>query len=164
MTGTAWASLFEVIMSIPKNSGVMLAFFCCIAALMLVSLAATGSSRRTAAQSGEIQRGKYLVEEVAKCAECHTPRDANGNLDPQAWLQGAPIWIMPVRHIADWADNVPAIAGLPSFTDEQMERVLEKGIGPQGEVLRPPMHIYHMNPADAKAIIAYLKSLPTKKN
>jgi len=71
---------------------------------------------------------------------------------------------MPVRHNANWADIVPAIAGLPSFTDEQMERVLEKGIGPEGEVLRPPMHIYHMTPADAKAIIAYLKSLPTKKS
>jgi hypothetical protein len=45
-----------------------------------------------------------------------------------------------------------------------MERVLEKGIGPQGEALRPPMHIYHMTPADGKAIIAYLKSLPAKKN
>jgi hypothetical protein len=97
-----------------------------------------GNSRSAAAQTGEIQRGKYLVEEVAKRPECHTPRDANGNLDPQAWLQGAPIWIMPVRHIANWADNVPAIAGLPSYTDGQMERVLEKGIGPHGEVLRPP--------------------------
>lgn len=164
MTATAWASFSEVIMSIPKNRAVMSTSFCCIAAIAFVSLAAAGSGRSTAAQSGEIQRGKYLVEEVAKCAECHTPRDANGNLDPQAWLQGATIWIRPVRHIANWADNVPAIAGLPSFTDEQVERVLEKGIGPQGEVLRPPMHIYHMAPADAKAIIAYLKSFPTKKN
>jgi mono/diheme cytochrome c family protein len=151
-----------VIMSIPKNRAVMSASLCCIAAISLVGLAAAGRSRGTAAQVGEVQRGKYLVEEVAKCAECHTPRDANGNLDPQAWLQGAPIWIMPVRHIPNWADNVPAIAGLPSFTDEQMERVLEKGIGPQGEVLRPPMHIYHMTPEDAKAIIAYLRSLRTK--
>src|SRR5215831_816438 len=134
-------------MSTSKNPGVMSVCFCCIAAVALLSLAAAGGSGSTAAQSGEIQRGKYLVEEVAKCTECHTPRDANGNLDPQAWLQGAPIWIMPVRHIANWADNVPAIAGLPSFTDEQMERVLEKGLGPQGEVLRPPMHIYHMTRA-----------------
>jgi hypothetical protein len=82
----------------------------------------------------------------------------------QAWLQGAPIWIMPTHHIQNWADNAPALAGLPSFTDEEMERVLEKGIGPEGEVLRPPMHIYHMLPADAKAIIAYLKSLPVPKH
>jgi mono/diheme cytochrome c family protein len=148
----------------PKNPAVISVFFCCIAAVALVGLTATGSSRSTPAQSGEIQRGKYLVEEVAKCPECHTPRDANGNLDPHAWLQGAPIWIMPVRHIANWADNVPALAGLPSFTDEQMERVLEKGTGPEGEALRPPMHIYHMSPEDAKAIIAYLKSFPIKKD
>jgi mono/diheme cytochrome c family protein len=150
-------------MSIPNNRTVVTASFCCIAAILLVGLAAGGSSRSTSAKSGEIERGKYLVEEVAKCPECHTPRDANGNLDTQAWLQGAPIWIMPVRHIQNWADNVPALAGLPSFTDEEMERVLEKGIGPQGEALRPPMHIYHMTSADAKAIIAYLKSLPMKK-
>jgi hypothetical protein len=46
------------------------------------------------------------------------------------------------------------------LTEEEAERVLEKGTGPQGEVLRPPMHIYHMKHEDAKAIVAYLSSLP----
>lgn len=108
----------------------------------------------------DIERGRYLVEEVAKCGECHTPRNAAGELDRQAWLQGASIWIEPVRPIRDWADRAPAIAGLPGLTDEEAERVLEKGTGPEGETLRPPMHIYHMNHADAKAIVAYLNSLP----
>lgn len=108
----------------------------------------------------EIEHGRYLVEEVAKCGECHTPRNASGELDQQAWLQGASIWIEPVRPIKNWADRAPAIAGLPGFTEEEAERVLEKGIGPEGETLRPPMHIYHMSHADAKAIIAYLNSLP----
>ena len=110
-------------------------------------------------EDNEIDRGRYLVEEVAKCGECHTPRDAKGELDQQAWLQGGSIWIEPVRPIQNWADRVPPIAGLPGLSVEQAERVLEKGIGPQGEVLRPPMHIYHMKHADAKAIIAYLNSL-----
>jgi hypothetical protein len=112
------------------------------------------------ADKTEVERGRYLVEEVAKCPECHTPRNAQGELDHEAWLQGSPIWIMPVRPIPNWADRAPALAGFPSFTEEQGERVLEKGIGPEGETLRPPMHIYHMNHADAKAIIAYLRSLP----
>lgn len=110
-------------------------------------------------QETQIERGRYLVEEVAKCAECHTPRNAQGALDQRAWLQGAPIWIMPVKPIRNWADRAPALADFPSFTEEEGERVLEKGIGPEGETLRPPMHIYHMHPEDAKAIIAYLKSL-----
>lgn len=110
----------------------------------------------------QIERGKYLVEEVAKCTECHTPRDAKGELRKGAWLQGAPIWISPVMPIANWADRAPALAGFSSFTEEEGLRVLEKGTGPQGELLRPPMHIYHMNHEDAKAIIAYLKSVPAE--
>jgi hypothetical protein len=40
-----------------------------------------------------------------------------------------------------------------------MENLLEKGLGPNGETLRPPMHRYHLDREDAHAIIAYLKSL-----
>src|SRR5215469_15803735 len=111
-----------------------------------------------------IARGKYLVEEVAKCPECHTPRDAQGNLDRQAWLQGAPIWVTPVRPIQNWADTVPPLAGLPSLTDAQASNVLERGMGPEGEALRPPMHTYHMAHDDAQAIIAYLRTLPVEKH
>src|ERR1700744_672432 len=96
----------------------------------------------------------------SRSAECHTPRNESGELRQDAWLAGAPIWIRPVAPISDWADNAPALAGLPSFTEEQAERVLEKGTGPEGEEVHPPMHIYHMKREDAKAIIAYLRSLP----
>lgn len=142
----------------------LVAVFLGFAFLAVLVLGAAGGTNRGEAQKSEVERGRYLVEEVAKCSECHTPRDSSGQLDSQAWLQGAPIWIQPVHHIQNWADHAPALAGLPSFTDEEMERVLEKGVGPEGEVLRPPMHIYHMAPADAKAIIAYLKSLPLQKH
>ncbi len=115
-----------------------------------------------ATDNSQIERGRYLVEEVAKCAECHTPRNAQGELDHEAWLQGAPIWIMPVRPIPNWAERAPALRGFGSYTEAQGERILEKGMGPEGETLRPPMHIYHMKHEDAKAIIAYLSSLPPK--
>ena len=133
-----------------------------LATLCWLSFTQGANFERPSADSPNVARGRYLVEEVAKCPECHTPRDANGKLDQQAWLQGAPIWITPVRPIENWADNAPPLAGLPSFRDEQMFRVLEKGEGPEGELLRPPMHTYHMNHEDAQAITAYLKSLPAK--
>ena len=117
-------------------------------------------AKESAAGASEVARGKYLVENVAMCVECHTPRNERGELKHDAWLHGAPIWIRPVAKIPNWADHAPALAGFPSLSEEEGERVLEKGTGPEGEELRPPMHIYHMNHADAKAIIAYLKSLP----
>lgn len=50
-------------------------------------------------EASQIERGRYLVEDVANCAECHTPRNAQGELDRHAWLERAPIWIMPVKPI-----------------------------------------------------------------
>jgi hypothetical protein len=41
-------------------------------------------------------------------------------------------------------------------TEQQGERILEKGTGPEGEEIRPPMHIDHMNHCDAKAITVTL--------
>ena len=135
------------------------------AAVLLASfLAASRGASQTPAvpgiPTGEIERGRYLVEEVAKCAECHTPRDSHGNLLRNRWMQGATIWIMPVHHVRNWAERVPPLAGFPGMTEEQGERVLETGTGPNGEILRPPMHVYHLSHEDARAIIGYLRSLP----
>ena len=128
------------------------------------SIAQQKRGAKPAAPAGaDVARGRYLVEEVAKCPECHTPRNANGELDGASWLTGAPIWIRPVANIQPWADHAPALAGLGGFTDAQVERVLEQGTGPNGEAIRPPMHIYHMNHQDAQAIAAYLKSLPASR-
>lgn len=139
----------------------LLLVFVLAAIILAVNPRHSADAQSKNARTGpEVERGRYLVEEVAKCPECHTPRQADGQLDSGQWLQGAPIWIKPVAPISNWAQHAPTLAGLPSFTDAAMENVLEKGIGPNGEAIRPPMHIYHLNEADAKAIIAYLKSLP----
>jgi mono/diheme cytochrome c family protein len=113
----------------------------------------------SAAPQGLVERGRYLVEDVAMCEECHTPRDAAGNLDEARRLQGAQIWIMPVHANPNWAMNAPALAGFGGYSEEQGEAILEHGLGPNGVPIRQPMHIYHMNHADAQAIIAYLRSL-----
>ncbi len=121
--------------------------------------AAPQKAAAPAAPQSSVDRGRYLVEDVAMCEECHTPRDTGGNLDESRRLQGAQIWIMPVHANSNWAMNAPPLAGFGEYTDEQGEAVLEKGMGPNGVAIRQPMHIYHMNHADAQAIIAYLRSL-----
>ena len=122
--------------------------------------AASVQPQQKSSADQDVNRGKYLVEEVAKCPECHTPRNENHELDPDRWLQGATIWIQPAFKTTNWADFAPALAGLANYTDDQVEQVLEKGQGASGRgPIQPPMHIYHLNHADAKAIIAYLRSL-----
>src|SRR4051794_11803289 len=42
-----------------------------------------------------VKRGEYLINQVAHCGECHTPRDARGRLDLGRHLQGAKMWFTP---------------------------------------------------------------------
>jgi mono/diheme cytochrome c family protein len=123
----------------------------------------TASAQKPPAPTGsnaQVERGRYLVEDVAMCGECHSPRDDQGQLDHSRWLEGAPVWFSPNQTYRDWAYRAPPLAGQGSFTDADMTMVLEKGLQPTGRAIRPPMHVYHMNHEDATAIMAYLKSLP----
>ena|SRR6516165_1905087 len=118
---------------------------------------------RSAAESRQSQadRGRYLVQEVARCGECHTPRDAQGEVDRSRWLQGAPMWFRPVHAMPNWAYLAPPLAGLGGLSEVEVTHILETGLDPGGKPVRPPMHIYHLSHEDAAAIVAYLKSLST---
>ena len=69
-----------------------------------------------AVSAEQIQRGKYLVEHVAMCIQCHTPRTAQGALDHTRLFQGAPIPIPTPFPMQPWAFAAPKIAGLPGWT------------------------------------------------
>lgn len=43
----------------------------------------------SAAQVDAVSYGKYLVNEVAKCGDCHTARKSTGGFDEEKRLKGA---------------------------------------------------------------------------
>jgi mono/diheme cytochrome c family protein len=109
--------------------------------------------------SGNVEHGRYLVERVAMCVECHSGRDGNGNiLQHEKYLGGnipfAPPWPN------DWASRAPRNRGLVGYDDKAALRLLTQGaIGRDGHQLRPPMPRFHMTPQDAADVIAFLRSL-----
>jgi mono/diheme cytochrome c family protein len=109
--------------------------------------------------SGSVARGAYIVEDVAMCGTCHTPRRADGEPDRSRWLAGAPVPYQPSTPTADWPTIVPRIAGLPPASNEGMITLLTTGIWITGKPLRDPMPKFHMTVADAQAVLSYLKSL-----
>src|SRR5215469_17676469 len=54
-----------------------------------------------AAASSSVVRGQYIVENVAMCPTCHTPRLADGELDRSRWLTGAPVPYLSARSVSD---------------------------------------------------------------
>ena len=106
-----------------------------------------------------VARGKYIVEDVAMCGTCHTPRLANGELDRTRWLAGAPVPYLPAQPTSDWPINAPRLAGTPPTTNAGMITLLTTAVWIDGKQLRDPMPKFHMNRADAEAVVAYLRSL-----
>lgn len=108
---------------------------------------------------GDVERGRYIVENVAMCVECHSGRDRAGNIDDSRRYYGAQIPFAPPWP-NDWAMRAPRNAGLPGYTDAMALRLLTQGsIGRDGTQLRPPMPRYRMNVQDAADVIAFMRSL-----
>jgi mono/diheme cytochrome c family protein len=160
-------------MSFPRWSAVRFRR-CLIAAVSVagVALVMIGGSRFTGAQQAKkaksaqpssdatpVARGKYIVEDVAGCGNCHTPRKPDGELDRSRWLAGAPVPYLPAQPKSDWPIVAPRLAGLPPTSNAGMITLLTTGIWITGKPLREPMPRFHMTRSDAEAVLAYLKSL-----
>jgi mono/diheme cytochrome c family protein len=124
-----------------------------------ITLIAAGSPHSATGSAAKVARGKYLVDQVGMCEDCHTPRDERGNFIAAKYLQGAPIGFKPIASVPVWADKSPAIAGLPGWEDAAAIKFFMTGIGYNELPPRPPMPAYRFNRQDAEAVVAYLRSL-----
>jgi mono/diheme cytochrome c family protein len=125
------------------------------AGALLLNLASPASAVQPDAR---IDTGRHLVEDIGLCADCHSPRQADGSFDRSRWLQGAPLGFAPTAPMP-WAPAAPGIAGLPTLTDAQVIHLLTTGERPDGTRPLPPMPAYRLSPAEAEAVVAYLRSL-----
>jgi mono/diheme cytochrome c family protein len=117
---------------------------------------------KPASNGNRIARGKYVVEGVAICGMCHTPRTDSGEVDNARALDGAAVWLLPAHPSGNWPLKAPRIAGTPPASDDDMVRLLMTGVWTDGNRLRPPMPQFRMSREDAEAVVAYLRSLTSR--
>ncbi|MDH3251540.1 MAG: cytochrome c [Ignavibacteria bacterium] len=122
---------------------------------VILDLAAQGRQ----AVRNDIERGRYLANDVAMCVQCHSPRDGNGDLIRSQLFSGAAVPVSAPWLSQPWAEFAPRIASLAQYSDEQALVLLTEGISRTGRPLRAPMPPFRMSPQDARDIISYLRSL-----
>jgi mono/diheme cytochrome c family protein len=130
------------------------------------------SSAPAQAPKGGIERGRYLVEHVSLCSDCHTPRNSIGVPNRSLYLAGASKKINPMGE--DVANITPdKETGIGDWKREDIAELLISGTKPdldnvQGlmsEVIQGTPHGFKdMKREDALAIADYLKSIPPIKN
>jgi len=119
------------------------------------------------AKSAEINRGAYLVEALAHCGECHTPRNPLGGLDRAKWLAGTPDGPEGER-----APNITPDkeTGAGSWSAVDLIEAMKTGTKPDYDNLQGTMYaaiahgLKYLTEDDLKAIAAYLKDVPAIAN
>jgi mono/diheme cytochrome c family protein len=128
-----------------------------------VSAGAGQKAKSQVSSAAKIARGKYLVEDIGKCADCHSPRNERGEFIKEQWLKGTVLDFKPAVPVPVWADKSVDIAGLPGWEKDAAIKFFMTGIAYNGLPPRPPMPEYRYNQQDAEAVVAYLKSLEPAK-
>ncbi len=114
-------------------------------------------------KSAEWNRGRYLVEGLSHCAECHSARTQLGGIDENFRMAGGP--------------NPDGKGRVPNITQETMGKwsksdiveVLTTGITPDmdeiaGSMMEVVKNLAQLPKSDREAIAEYIKSLPPKKS
>lgn len=111
------------------------------------------------APSEEVARGRYLVEALGHCGECHTPRNALGGMDYGNWLGGAPI------PGSEKGRTPPIGPGKLDWSAPDIAEYLSSGFTPEfdtagGHMVPVVENFAQLPQSDRDAVAAYLKALP----
>ncbi len=133
------------------------------AALLIVAIQAASA---TASAETPLERGRYLMNGVVACGNCHTPMGPNG---PQMDREMAGGLEFKEQPFTAYASNLTpdTETGIGRWSDQQIVSAIREGKRPDGPVIGPPMPIglYRgISDSDARAIVAYLRSLKPVRN
>jgi mono/diheme cytochrome c family protein len=105
----------------------------------------------------EETRGREIVEALAHCAECHTPRNALGAMDTARWMAGAPN--------PSGEGNIPGITPATlTWSAGGIVTYLTTGFTPEfdsvgGSMVHVVDNMAKLPDSDRQAVAAYLKRL-----
>ena len=135
--------------------------------LALVVMLAVRGAQSIAAASPHVEQGRYLVESILACGNCHTPRTPEGELIHGKALGGGISFTTPAFDAT--ASNITSDrkTGIGSWTDADIKRGLLEGKRPaHGRLaetsLAAVMPIGSFQPLlarDLDAVVAYLRTV-----
>ncbi|MDP2356837.1 MAG: cytochrome c [Beijerinckiaceae bacterium] len=123
----------------------------------------TAQVKTDPARSASWNRGQYLTEALAHCAECHSPRNALGALvSAQRYAGGAE------AHGDGWVPNITP-RSLKDWTRGEWVQLLQMGLTAEGDSVGGSMgsvvrNIAELPKADAEAMADYLMTLPASES
>src|SRR5262245_16648489 len=129
-----------------------------LAAALLVSTAAFAQA--------PVERGKYLVNTIMTCQNCHTPKGERGAPIFERDLSSGLSWDEPPLKVTASNITQDTADGIGNWSADDIKQALQKGVRPNGVRLAAimPSDFYEiLTHFDLNAIVAYLRTVKPVK-
>ena len=117
---------------------------------------------------GSIERGRYLVEGILTCGNCHSPRGPGGVVDSARLYSGGPqTWDEPAFAVKGSNITPDPETGIGKWSTAELRQAIAEGVRPNGSHLAPIMpYLFYkvFTPDDLDAVVAYVRSVPPVHN
>ena len=113
-----------------------------------------------------VERGKYLVNTIMTCQNCHTPKGERGAPVFERDLSSGLSWDEPPFKVTASNITQDKDTGIGNWSDADIRRALQKGERPNGVRLAAimPSDFYEiLTPGDLNAVVAYLRTVKPVK-
>ena len=131
-----------------------------------LTMAAALLAAGTALAQTQVERGRYLVETIGGCGNCHTPMGPQGPVREKHLGGGFEFKEQPFTAYA--ANITPDNeTGIGRWTDQQIFTAIREGKRPDGSLIGPPMpfSVYRgLADDDVRAMVAYLRTVKPVSN
>jgi mono/diheme cytochrome c family protein len=114
-----------------------------------------------------LERGRYLVNGILGCGNCHTPQGPQGLFMDRELSGGSQVFDEPVFKVKGSNITPDRETGIGAWSATDIKRALTQGMRPNGVPLAPimPVTFYKaFTPGDLDAVVAYLRSVKPIRN
>jgi len=122
----------------------------------------------TAQAQTPVERGRYLVEGILTCGNCHSPRGPGGGVDAAKLYSGGPQTFDEPTFTVKGTNITPdPDSGIGKWSADDLKKALIEGVRPPGVPLAPimPYGFYKVfTTGDLDAVVAYMRSVPAVSN
>lgn len=135
-------------------------------ALFVASCSTPSAQKPEMTREQLIARGE-VISWSSGCQDCHTPGTFYGVPDTTRQLSGSELGWQGPWGVSYPRNLTPDSTGLATWTEDQIIAAFRTGHRPDGSVLLPPMPwpaYSRMSDDDARALAAFIKSLPPVKH
>ncbi len=118
------------------------------------------------AGAADLERGRYLVEALTACDNCHTPR-ASGGYDLSRRFSGGSQLFTDKDYSVRGSNITPDLeSGIGRWSDSELKAAIGNGVGPKGRLapVMPSESYRALTSEDLDAVVAFLRTAPPIKS